>query len=158
MFIKQLDIDAYDGSERCYLTTERDFYLLYKVYVCIATCLNINTNDKFSDIMKYFATSGDNNYDRFIPTVYDYYPDNIPIVPLTELLYDKHHIKNIMEGNIEENKLIVYLDTHMLRENTGMFVYDLPPLLVILGLFFRRLVGPKYINRWDIKCAQDIIF
>jgi hypothetical protein len=159
MFIKQLGIDADGGSECCYLTTERDFYLLYRVYICITKYFNININDKFTDKMRDLIDYDDDSYsDYLIPLIDEYDSDNIPIAPLTDLLYDKYHIRNIMSNAKCINELIKYQYGYRFIENASMFVYDLPPLLIILGLFFKRLIGPKYINRWDIKCARDVIF
>jgi hypothetical protein len=149
-YMRQIEIDADDGSERCYFTTEMDFYLLYEAYTCVANYLNIKCNDKFVEVM--------NN--ARIDNILEYSYEHTPLFPLTSELYDKYNIDVLIKGKnarcIEEYSIADH--RYKILDNIGIFVYDLPPLLIILGLLFRRLIGPKYIDRWYIKHAKIYMF
>jgi hypothetical protein len=156
-YMRQIEIDARGGSERCYLTTERDLYLLCIVYVRLLKYFDGSCfSGIVSDIYNYMLDKEPYNLYSILP-IHDYTSDNA--CPLTNKLYSDYEISQIDYNDVD------YICENMIRShwyelpsNLHIFVYDLPPLLIALGLLFGRIKGPKYVGKCDIHNAREVMY
>jgi hypothetical protein len=150
-FSRQIEIDADGGSECCYLTTERDIYFLYQVYICFTNYLGLTRDDIFAEaVEKHINKYGKGRTKIGIPSAdYKYGFDGIFI--LTDLIYKYYNMSNI--SKYAKRLCLEVCGNNEIRGNICIFIYGIPPLLATLGLLFGRLIGPKYIKRRDIEVA-----
>jgi hypothetical protein len=149
-FIKRVEINT-NGSIPSYLTTSRDFYLLYRVYLCMLKYYKIDCGyestyevDKFirNNKTKYISAKYD------IPDIYSY--KCYDIFPVTFALYDEYSLSTF--GSKYNN---ICGSVPFSPEDQAVFVYKLPALLINLGLLFGKLVGPKYIEYMLVENARE---
>ncbi len=158
-YVRQMEIDADDGSERCYITTEKNFHELCTIYLCISKYFNTEDNEwpyKLYDTYDGYKHHYENRRRRNnIPLIYEYNSEYV--LPITYNLYEEYYMDKVIESNytIHINDQYKYC-YNALPDNINIFVRNLPPLLVNLGILFRKLIGPKYIWKRDRRQAECI--
>jgi hypothetical protein len=117
-----------------------------------------------ADEVEYFMQPVYDNVDKYdictkeIPlTLYDY-DDVLDVIPVTHTLYYEYMMgDNIIDGRDIIDDIEFDNDDYELPKNIHIFVWNIPPLLVNLGLLFGRIKGPKYISMRDIRSAARIM-
>jgi hypothetical protein len=160
-YVRQLEIDRDDGSERCYLTSEDNFNMLYRVYMCMTEYLNIDRIDSFNSTFTTNICGCDEIHSKYTRAYMQVYNDNANIFPVTYQIRTNYNTYRITNNIIIDPNYIdeydTYNDRYIIPYNINIFVYKLPPLLIKLGIFFGKLTGPKYVNKGDIEHARIVL-
>jgi hypothetical protein len=172
-YLRQIEINSGKGSIRSYVTSEKDFYDLWKIYMkTLQYCDEFHEDDSVCAGDLEYALEDIKKYERYnmrrfghlilheynIPIMLELDIELSNIIPVTNITYDLYKLDKL---HIKDAACVpigckVYYHG-VVPNNLLIFVNSLPPAYINIGLLFGKLHGPIYVKYEHIELTRNII-